>query len=74
MNPDDILAQLRECAANATRALKNPSACSDSHCTHGYRAAVMAARFTELDAVMSNHGRLPKAWSSQFIPAPRDPR
>lgn len=74
MNPDSIIAQLRELAATATRAAKSPSPSCGGTCPHAYRAEAMAARFTEIDAIMSHHGRLPKAWSSLFIPAQRDPR
>lgn len=74
MSLDDIIAQLRELAANATRAAKSPAACSDQSCAHAYRAMAMAARFTELDAAMSNRARLPKAWATMFVPAQRDPR
>ena len=74
MNPDAIIAQLRELAATATRAAKSPSPSCGGTCPHAYRAEAMAARFTEIDAIMSHNGRLPKAWSSLFIPAQRDPR
>ena len=74
MSPDVIIAQLRELAANATRAANTPAACCGGNCTHAYRAEAMAARFTELDAVLCNMGRLPKAWSSPFIPVQRQTR
>jgi hypothetical protein len=71
VNPDDILDQLRDLASNATRAAKNPSACSDRHCAHRYRAETMAARIAELDASLSHGGILPTAWASPLIPAQR---
>ncbi|ACU75693.1 hypothetical protein Caci_6853 [Catenulispora acidiphila DSM 44928] len=74
MSLDAIIAQLRELAANATRAAKSPAPCCDGHCPHAYRAETMAARFTELDAAMSNLARLPRAWASPFVPGTRTPR
>ena len=74
MNPDSIITQLRELAATATRAAKSPAPSCGGTCPHAYRAEAMAARFTELDVIMSNSGRMPRAWSSLFVPAPRDPR
>jgi hypothetical protein len=74
MSLDAIIVQLRELAANATRAAKSPAACCGGSCAHAYRAQNMAARFTELDAAMSNNARMPKAWASLFVPAQRDPR
>lgn len=74
MNPDSIIAQLRELAANATRAVKEPAAQCAGNCPHAYRAEALAARFTEIDAIMSHSGRMPKAWLSPFVPAQRDPR
>ena len=74
MNPDSIIAQLRELAANATRAAKGPAAPCGCSCPDAYRAAALAARFTEIDAIMSHSGRMPKAWLSPFVPAQRDPR
>jgi hypothetical protein len=74
VNPDFIIAQLRELAATATRAAKSPAPSCGGTCPHAYRAEAMAARFTEIDAIMSHHGRLPKTWSSLFIPSQRDPR
>ena len=74
MNPDFIIAQLRELAATATRAVKSPAPSCGGTCPHAYRAEAMAARFTELDVVLSNNGRLPKAWSSLFVPSQRAPR
>lgn len=74
MNPDAIIAQLRELAATATRALKSPSPSCGGSCPHAYRAEAMAARFTEIDAIMSHNGRMPKAWASLFVPSQRDPR
>jgi hypothetical protein len=74
MSLDVIIAELRELAANATRAAKSPAACCGGSCPHSYRAETMAARFTELDAALSNLARLPKAWASPFIPAQRAPR
>lgn len=74
MSLDAIIAELRELAANATRAAKSPAACCGGDCPHSFRAETMAARFTELDAAMSHNARLPKAWSSLFVPAQRDPR
>jgi len=74
MSLDAIIAQLRELSANATRATKSPAACCDGSCPHAYRAEKMAARFTELDAAMSNLARLPKAWATVFVPSQRAPR
>ncbi|WP_194925820.1 hypothetical protein [Catenulispora pinisilvae] len=74
MNPDAIIAQLRELAATATRAAKSPAPSCGSTCPHAYRAEAMAARFTEIDAIMSHSGRMPRAWSTLFVPAQRDPR
>lgn len=72
MNPDAIIAQLRELAATATRAANSPAASCGGTCPHAYRAEAMAARFTEIDAILSH--QLPKAWSSLFVPSQRDPR
>jgi hypothetical protein len=74
VNPDRIIAHLRELAANATRATNSPAPSCGGSCPHAYRAEAMAARFTEIDTIMSHSGRLPKTWSSPFIPAQRDPR
>ena len=74
MNPDSIIAQLRELAATATRAAKSPAPSCEGSCPHSYRAEAMAARFTEIDAIMSHGGRMPRAWSSLFVPSQRDPR
>ncbi|MEY9889240.1 hypothetical protein ABIA31_002888 [Catenulispora sp. MAP5-51] len=74
MNPDSIIAQLRELAATATRAANSPAPSCGGTCPHAYRAEAMVARFTELDAIMSHSGRLPRAWSSLFVPAQRDSR
>ena len=74
MSLDAIIAQLRELAATATRAAKSSAPSCGGTCPHAYRAETMAARFTELDAVLSNNGRLPKAWRSFFVPAQRDAR
>lgn len=74
MNLDYIVSQLRHLSANATRAMKSPNPQCGGHCSHAYRAEAMAAHFTELDAVLSHQGRLPKAWSSLFVPSQRDPR
>jgi hypothetical protein len=74
VNPDAIIRQLRELAATATRAAKSPTPSCGGTCPHAYRAEAMAARFTEIDAIMSHHGRLPKTWSTLFVPSQRDPR
>ena len=74
MNPDAIIAQLRELAATATRVVKSPASSCEGICPHAYRAEAMAARFTEIDAIMSHSGRLPRCWSSLFVPVQRDPR
>ncbi|MBS2545519.1 hypothetical protein KGQ19_01415 [Catenulispora sp. NL8] len=74
MSLDLIISQLRELSANATRAAKSPAPCCGGNCPHAYRAQTMAARFTELDAAMSNLARLPRVWSSPFVPAPRNSR
>ncbi|MBS2547424.1 hypothetical protein KGQ19_11130 [Catenulispora sp. NL8] len=74
MSLDLIIAELRELSANATRAVKSPVPCCDGSCPHAQRAEAMAAKFTELDIVLSNLGRLPKAWASPFIPSQRAPR
>ena len=74
MNPDAIIAQLRQLAATATRAAKSSDPSCGGTCPHAYRAEAMAARFTEIDAIMSHHGRLPKTWSSMFVPSQRDAR
>ncbi|WP_194906272.1 hypothetical protein [Catenulispora rubra] len=74
MSLDLIIAELRELSADATRAVKSPAPCCGGSCPHAYRAEAMAAKFTELDIMLSNVGRLPKAWTSQFIPAQRTPR
>lgn len=74
MSLDAIIAELRELAANATRAAKSPAPCCGGQCPHSFRAETMAARFTELDAALCNMARLPKAWVSPFVPAQRAPR
>ena len=74
MNPDAIIAQLRELAATATRAANSPNQSCAGTCPHAYRAEAMAARFTEIDAIMSHSGRMPRAWSTLFVPVQRDLR
>ncbi|MEY9930213.1 hypothetical protein ABH926_004855 [Catenulispora sp. GP43] len=74
MNPDAIIAQLRELAATATRTAHSPAPSCGRTCPHAYRAEAMAARFTEIDAIMSHSGRMPRAWATLFVPAQRDPR
>ena len=74
MNPDRIIASLRELAANATRARKTPAPPCGGKCPHAYHAEAMAARFTELDASLSFGGILPTAWSSPLVPAQRTKR
>ncbi len=74
MNPDHILTQMRQWAANATRAAKNPGACADPHCANKYRAEAMAACFTELDASLSYGGKLPTEWTSRLVPGQRGKR
>lgn len=63
MNPDDILADIRDLAANATRAARNANGCADHHCAHRHRAELMAARFTALDSGLSSGGLIPMAWA-----------
>lgn len=63
MNPDDILADIRDLAANATRAARNANGCADHHCAYRHRVELMAARFTELDSDLSGGGLIPMAWA-----------
>ncbi|WP_194890925.1 hypothetical protein [Catenulispora pinisilvae] len=63
MNPDDILADMRDLAGNATRAARNPNGCADHQCTYRHRAEAMAARFTALDTDLSGGGLIPMAWA-----------
>ena len=74
MNPDAIIAHLRELAATATRAAHSPTPSCGGTCPHAYRAEAMAARFTEIDVIMSHSGRMPRAWATLFVPVQRDPR
>ncbi|MBS2545394.1 hypothetical protein KGQ19_00780 [Catenulispora sp. NL8] len=75
MEPDVILPELRELARNATRATRaarSPIACSDPECAHRERAAALAARFTALDADLTNGGLIPMAWAGgPDFPEPR---
>lgn len=74
MNPDDILSQLRDHAANTTRTTKSGCPCCGGPCPQSYRAKAMAARFTELDVSLSYGGILPTEWASPLIPAQRTKR
>lgn len=72
MDLDAIIAQLRELAADATRAAKHPASECRGACPHAERAAALGARFTELDAVLTHTGRRPVSWSPAALPAQRD--
>ena len=63
MDPDMILPELRDLAANATRAAKSPIGCSDRQCAHRDRSAALAARFTDLDVSITDGGLIPTAWA-----------
>ena len=72
MNPDVILPEIRDLAANATRAAKSPIGCSDAHCAYRHRAEALAAKFTTLDQALTGGELIPLAWAGgPDLPAPR---
>ena len=72
MNPDAILPEIRDLAANATRAAKSPIGCSDAHCANRYRSEALASKFTALDTALTGGGLIPLAWAGgPDLPEPR---
>jgi len=72
VNPDHILSQLRDLAADATRSARDPKKCSDPQCVHRQRAEALSDRFAELDASLTGGDLIPLAWAGgPDVPAPR---
>ena len=72
MNPDHILSQLRDLAADATRSARDPKECSDPQCVHRHRAEALSARFAELDMSLTGGELIPLAWAGGLdVPQPR---
>lgn len=73
MDPDVILSQIRELAANATRPTRARS-CTDDPCYFRERTQPIVELFITLDEALTNGGLIPMAWAGgPDIPAPRQP-
>lgn len=71
MNPDHILSQLRDLAADATQSATDSKECSDPQCVYRHRVEALSTRFAELDASLTGGELIPLAWAGgPDIPAP----